>query len=183
MGVKKEWEAHGFKCRVLDSPFGGLNGYVAVPPGHPVHGMSYWDFDLDVHGGVTYAEFGDDKIHKESGEVLWPDPTLYWLGFDTAHSGDWVSYAPERGGRRWGVNDVIQEVEKMALQLRQMANGETTKREISDEEAIALLKTLRQSIRNLGGVKIPFNIIKNLIQPLSKWLNTYLDPKGDKEVE
>ncbi len=47
-----EWEIvkndRGFRC-----------GYVRIPPGHPWHGKDYSDealWDVDVHGGLTFAE-------------------------------------------------------------------------------------------------------------------------------
>ena len=170
MGVRKEWEVHGFKCRVLDSPFQGYNGYVAVPKGHPIHGLSYNDFDINVHGGVTFSDFGEDKPNKE-GEILWPNPELYWIGFDTAHYGDWVGYNPDMGGRKWSVEDVAQETEQMAKQLRQIMNGEKLKRDITEKESKQRLFELEVAINNLDGVKIPWNVIKNYIVPLGEWLD------------
>lgn len=68
------------------------NGYVVVPPGHPLHGVSYQELrGIDVHGGLTYSE---------------PDIHNGWcLGFDTAHFGDTQEY--------W----TIQRVEEEALKL------------------------------------------------------------------
>ena len=87
---------------------GALCGYVAVPPGHPLHGKSYdtpryekdtngdtnYDKplpghsveDLNVHGGVTYGSNCAGHICHvpEPGE---PDD-VHWIGFDTSHSGD-----------------------------------------------------------------------------------------------
>jgi len=171
MGIRKDWEAHGFKCRVLDSPFQGYNGYIAVTKDHPIYGLSYNDFDINVHGGITFTTFGKDEPDKESGEVLWPNPELYWIGFDTAHSGDWIGYTPEREGKRWTIEMVADETEQMAKQLRQMADGESIKRDVSDEEAKKLLNNLKVAIDELEGVKIPFNVIKDNIQPLKEWLD------------
>lgn len=60
-------------------------GYVAVPPGHPLHGLNY-DADavnVDVHGELTYA-------HKCQGLICHiPKPgepdNVWWFGFDCAH--------------------------------------------------------------------------------------------------
>ena len=172
MGIRKEWEAYGFKCCVLDSPFQSYNGYVAVTKDHPIYGLSYNDFDINVHGGITFADFGEDKVNKEYGEILYPNPELYWIGFDTAHSGDWVGFEPDRGGKRWTLEMVAQETEQIAKQLRQMADGENIKRDVSDEKAKELLNNLKVAIDELEGVKIPFNIIKDNIQPLKEWLDT-----------
>ncbi len=61
-------------------------GYVAVPPGHPWHGKSYDQVDVDVHGGPTYAEKCSGKICHvaKPGE---PDD-VWWIGFDCNHHGD-----------------------------------------------------------------------------------------------
>jgi hypothetical protein len=170
MGVRKEWEAHGFKCRVLDSPFQGYNGYVAVQKNHPIFGLSYNDFDINVHGGITFADFGKDELDSKSGEMLWPNPELYWIGFDTAHLGDWVGYEPDRPGRKWSIEDVAQETEQIAKQLKQMIDGEKIKRDLTEGEARQKLKNFKIALEELDGVKIPFNIIKNLLEPLSDWL-------------
>lgn len=75
----KDFEHAGFKCAIRGG-FAGC-GYVGVPKGHPWEKCgSYWSEPLDsvdVHGGVTYAEWGDDG-RLPSG--------LFWIGFDTAHA-------------------------------------------------------------------------------------------------
>lgn len=56
--------------------FGGhLCGYVKIPTGHKFIGHDFFedDFNLDVHGGITFNAFDG------------PD---YWIGFDCGHSGD-----------------------------------------------------------------------------------------------
>lgn len=58
-------------------------GYIAIPPGHPWHGLDYDSVPADVHGGLTYAT-GDarsDFPHLPGG---------WWIGFDCAHLGDLV---------------------------------------------------------------------------------------------
>lgn len=181
MGIRKDWNSHGFKCRVLDSPFEGYNGYVAVTKDHPIHGLSYNDFDVDVHGGITFADFGNDEPDKKSGEVLWPNPELYWIGFDTAHLGDWVSYSPEREGKKWTIEMVAHETEQVAKQLRQMAKGESIKRDISEEEAQQRIINLKLALDEMNGVKVPFNIIKNILEPLREWLDLEVDVEDDKQ--
>jgi len=49
------------------------NGYVHIPKTHPLYGKGYDEIDVDVHGGLTYAE--------KEGES-------WVVGFDTAHYGD-----------------------------------------------------------------------------------------------
>ncbi len=80
------FEHAGYSCIVHRGPAGGLCGYVAVPPGHPWHGMDYNEVPADVHGGLTYGGKCEGAICHvpKSGE---PD-NVFWIGFDTAHSGD-----------------------------------------------------------------------------------------------
>lgn len=49
--------------------YGAVNGYVKLPEGHPWLGQDYDNIDVEVHGGLTYA-------NNE------------WIGFDYLHSGD-----------------------------------------------------------------------------------------------
>lgn len=52
-----EWDHAGLPCLAARSPTGGnWCGYAAVPPGHPLHGQDYNAVDVDVHGGLTYAD-------------------------------------------------------------------------------------------------------------------------------
>ena len=75
-----EWvdDVTGYKCRIWRHPtHQTLNGYVGIPRAHPCAGMDYDDLNdlVDVHGGLTYAE--------------WDKATGYkWFGFDTNHGGD-----------------------------------------------------------------------------------------------
>ncbi len=77
--------------------FGWGNGYVAVPKGHPLFGLSYYDIDVDVHGGITFADSGMNN-------ALFPDwvDDSYWVfGFDTAHASDNLE--------KWSESNVLEE--------------------------------------------------------------------------
>lgn len=68
--LHEAWYDRGWGC-----------GYVILPIEHPCYNMDYntihQHFDIDVHGGLTYAE-----------ETI-ADGVSYWVvGFDTAHCGD-----------------------------------------------------------------------------------------------
>ncbi len=86
-----EWRTPGSTMPrlALRNNFGSWCGYVGLPPGHPSHGKGY-DAPaiegLSVHGGVTYAnECGGKICHAP----LPGEPAhVWWIGFDTAHSGD-----------------------------------------------------------------------------------------------
>lgn len=69
------FEHAGYVCTIRKAPLEHLCGYVDIPPGHPWHGVGYVDIDADVHGGLTYSE-------EEEG--------AWRIGFDCAHSGDYV---------------------------------------------------------------------------------------------
>lgn len=73
--VLRNWMAHGLPCWVTSGPV-SLLGYVGVPVSHPDHGKEYDAVEVDVHGGLTFAEKLDD------GTVF---------GFDVGHYGDWIA--------------------------------------------------------------------------------------------
>lgn len=67
----------GLPCSVWRSSNGAWAGYVAVPRGHPLHGENaVMHPDLDVHGGVTFANLRADR------------GALWWVGFDCWHLHD-----------------------------------------------------------------------------------------------
>lgn len=72
----------GYKCRIVRNEHTGtLCGYVGVPRGHRLHGMTYQDAEKNypfyVHGGLTY-----------SGGMREPLDDYHYFGFDTTHGGD-----------------------------------------------------------------------------------------------
>lgn len=93
-GDRKEFEYNGYKCliqRNTYTSFGHLNGYVFVPKGHILYGKHYDDiqggkYHLDVHGGLTFSDFGH---YIGNGSQSDKDAEDYWLlGFDMAHAYD-----------------------------------------------------------------------------------------------
>lgn len=91
----------GYPCVIRRNQFGNWCGYVAVPPGHPWHGIDFSDWweesrpAPEVHGGITFAS----KCVPDMGICHVPEPgesdDVWWLGFDTAHAFD-VNPALER---------------------------------------------------------------------------------------
>lgn len=76
---------------------GYANGYVAVPPEHPYHGVGYDKLLVDIHGGLTFDASAHEINNATSGnwsnleflgeETCLPDD--YWVfGFDTLHCDD-----------------------------------------------------------------------------------------------
>lgn len=77
----------GLACLALRNPrHGNWCGYAAVPLGHPLYGKDYGEPDVEVHGGLTYADRCSGPICHvpAAGE---PDD-VWWFGFDCAHAFD-----------------------------------------------------------------------------------------------
>lgn len=92
---KMQWqdEATGYPCLIVRNHSGALCGYVGVPNGHPLYGKDYDDTgDLEVHGGITFADFCRPSAAEERGicHTVEPgeDDKVYWLGFDCNHADD-----------------------------------------------------------------------------------------------
>lgn len=85
-------EATGRPCLIVRNAGGGLCGYVAVDPDHPLHGRDYEAPDVAVHGGLTYADRCQDGDTEADGICHVPAPgapeDVWWFGFDCVHAGD-----------------------------------------------------------------------------------------------
>lgn len=78
--VEREWVHAGLKCAVVQAREAGHRcGYVRVPPNHPAFQKPYDDVDVNVHGGLTFADL--EPCAHEDGQG-------WWLGFDCAHYND-----------------------------------------------------------------------------------------------
>ena len=84
------------------------NGYVVIPKGHPLHGKSYDDINVDVHGGLTFASSANDL---EWNEITKKDKEGWIVGFDTAHGEDNLS--------KWPKKSVERETKRLEKQLMQ----------------------------------------------------------------
>lgn len=87
-------EATGFPCIASrgNPRFGNWCGYVAVEPGHPLHGKDYEAPDVDVHGGLTYAASCSEDEPETVAVCHVPEPgrpaDVWWFGFDAGHAWD-----------------------------------------------------------------------------------------------
>ena len=122
----------GLPCLIVRGRSGSLCGYVGVDQDHPNYKKDYFDDDfrgVDVHGGLTFA------AHCAEGEdphtichIPGPgDPdNVWWLGFDTAHSGDLSPAFSEMGefaGDTYkNLRYVKSEVADMAKQLAEIGD-------------------------------------------------------------
>lgn len=90
---------------------GYANGYVAIPPEHPLYKKDYDEVEgVLVHGGLTFSNmfsnFKTDNIELLNGEI----PEDYWVfGFDTCHFGD--------NSINWSREKCIEETERLERQL------------------------------------------------------------------
>lgn len=127
--VEREWEHAGLLCAVVQGREGSNRcGYVRIPPTHPFYQKNYMDVDMEVHGGLTYAQI-EPCVEHEDG-IGW------WFGFDCAHAGD-AFYDPDQPSQFitemrakhpglfesspyehfWSYEEVVEETERLAAQL------------------------------------------------------------------
>lgn len=105
--VEREWNTRaGSRGLVLRGLV--LCGYVELHEGHPWRELAPWDVPASVHGGVSFA----GRLRSREG---------YWIGFDCAHAGDAMPMIDDRmiDGRVWSVDEVAEEVERLAEQVRE----------------------------------------------------------------
>lgn len=89
------------------------NGYVLIPEGHPLHGKSYNDIDVDVSGGLTFSELVDEELVNtwpHEGLLTKEDIGSWLVGFDTAHYMDTIE--------RWPKEAVQAETDRLMEQLK-----------------------------------------------------------------
>lgn len=84
--IEKDFIIDGYRCAIIGQSLGHRCGYVGIPKGHVLYGKDYSyienEFNISVHGGLTFSDYGDEIYPVKSDENLW------WLGFDCGHSGD-----------------------------------------------------------------------------------------------
>jgi len=74
------------------------NGYVDLPPDHPMYGKDYDDMPVRIHGGLTFAEKQEDGMWR--------------VGFDTVHAGDTLG--------KWPKEEVEKETRYLVEQLEEL---------------------------------------------------------------
>lgn len=121
-----EWRTDcGLPGLITRNPLqGNLCGYVAVPPGHPLHGREADGSGLDAHGSVNYS--GPCRGHVCHVPAPGEPDDVWWFGFDCAHPFDYAPALEARFGVAWpkalrplyrDVPYVREQVEQLAAQL------------------------------------------------------------------
>lgn len=96
---KVQWTdpATGLVCLIHRNPLGALCGYVGVPASHPYYGKDYEAPNVEVHGGLTYADkCMEERPNEPEGfgvcHVVEPfeNANVWWFGFDCAHFMDFI---------------------------------------------------------------------------------------------
>lgn len=96
---KVQWpdQATGLPCLAVRRGHSGhWCGYVGLPPEHPLYGKGYEDVDVEVHGGLTFADTCQPDADEARGICHVPDESepadVWWFGFDCAHAWDFSPY-------------------------------------------------------------------------------------------
>ncbi len=99
--TKAQWvdAATGLPCLIVRNHIGALCGYAGVSRDHPLHGKPYVDLDVDVHGGLTFADGCQHSKDESQGVCHVPEPgtpdDVWWFGFDCAHCFDLIPGMPK----------------------------------------------------------------------------------------
>lgn len=132
-------EAPKFNGLSLAIERGWGNGYVCIPEGHPLHGLSYDDihrlYEIDVNGGLTFAEKGSACRSDKWVSPDFVNDNDWVVGFDTAHYGDTIEQWPDE-------TSVLKEAERLAEQI----DAIRSKKQTVEEERQELLTRLHNLV-------------------------------------
>jgi len=118
-----------YACRITRHMLGALNGYVAIDVDHAFHAVDYFDVNVSVHGGVTYASYElpltaiTDVLNNK--EIYIKSPYLnvskraWWVGFDCAHAGDII---PKMSRGIQDIMDTYKDIEFVKAELKQLVD-------------------------------------------------------------
>ncbi|MBO7712522.1 MAG: hypothetical protein J6S85_03080 [Methanobrevibacter sp.] len=93
--------------------------YVEIPKGHPYYGKcdgEAFDLPIDVHGGITYGDYGLHTI---------VDAEKFLLGWDYNHYNDYSCMNHHLfmdNGKMWTTEEILEEVEYVIKQLIEKEN-------------------------------------------------------------
>lgn len=91
------------------------NGYVVIPKWHPYYGIDYNKIPVEVHGGLTFSEYGKNMRQHYKCEIPeWVKDDDYIVWFDTAHYMD--------NSMNWPKSKVEQETVELARQIKNLSS-------------------------------------------------------------
>lgn len=97
---------------------GAWCGYVGISKNHPYFQKYYDEIDCSAHGGLTYSDLCREN-NEELGVCHKSAEKFWWVGFDTAHSGDLSpAYISSSGGIYRDLNYIKEEIRSLAKQLK-----------------------------------------------------------------
>jgi hypothetical protein len=152
----------GLACLALRHPeHGSWCGYVGVPREHLLFGRDWMkgelaDFDLDVHGGVTYTAPCDGAVICHVAAPGMPDD-VWWIGFDCGHCWD---RCPGRDAR-------LAEMRKMAVKLDAPWKDAFRRTAVDRMERYRPLPYVRHEIEGLAAQLARMLPARMLARPLS----------------
>lgn len=126
-----EWvdAATGLTCLMLraNPTFGVWCGYVAVPPGHRLHGVDYdapEAVEYAAHRGLTFTGPCMDDVRPKREQVCHvPAPgepdDVWWFGFDCGHGG--TDLSPAMAARGIGMPAIMRALERPSEVYRDVA--------------------------------------------------------------
>ena len=91
----------GYEYQIRNTYNTHPTAYIKLNENHPLYNKHYNDIDIDVHGGLTYSEMGDDG---------------YWIGWDYAHCDDYMRFI---GGKKWATDEILEHCKDVVRQLKE----------------------------------------------------------------
>lgn len=92
--------------------------YIKVPKNSKYYGKDIGEIDLNVHGGVTYA---NDYLYVSENQKI----NGWFVGWDYGHYGDYTGYEellPQNircGGKKWTTKEILKEVKEACYQVQE----------------------------------------------------------------
>lgn len=74
--------------------------------------------DISCHGGITWV---DGHLPGEEE----PNPNIWWIGWDYAHYGDYLGYFSDFGGKKWTLDELIEDCMSVIGQLEEWESDGT----------------------------------------------------------
>lgn len=91
--------------------------YIKIPEDSKYFGKGICDIDIEVYGGITYAE---DQLYISDSQKL----EGWFIGWDYAHYGDYSGIEEKlpihlrSGGKRWTTKEIFEEVKEACYQIQ-----------------------------------------------------------------